>query len=503
MNTDKILEKIAKLGPGPVKVVEKYLNKIPSIRKEIESQTNEIMGEMEDSMRPYKDEYVIHDALPSEGVSHEDLLKTMQELESKEHKKWEDGYTSGTVYHGNPEHVNFLNEVYALHSQTNPLHSDLFPSITKYEAEVISMTANMLGAQNTSDEVCGAISSGGTESICLAMKTYRDWGIKSKGIEAPEMVIPVTAHAAFYKAAEYYQIKLHTVPVHGPDYKVKLSDIKKKVNRNTVVIVGSAPTFPHGVIDPIAEISEFAKKRGIGMHVDCCLGGFILPWAKKLGYNVPEFDFSLPGVTSISADTHKYGYAAKGTSVVLYRNEDLRRHQYFTITEWPGGIYFSPTFAGSRAGALSAVCWANLVSIGEKGFIDATEKILKTADFIKAELNRISEVQIIGDPLWNISFKSDQFNIYQIMDYMTKKGWTLNGLHKPSCIHICLTLRHAEEGVKERFIADLKSSIEEVKLKPEVEGGSAPVYGMAATMPLRGTVSNLLKKYMDALYKVK
>ena len=181
------------------------------------------------------------------------------------------------------------------------------------------------------------------------MKTYRDWGRDRKGIRNPEIVVPVTAHAAFEKAAQYFNLRLVRIPV-GADMRADVEAAKRAITRNTVAVVGSAPSFPHGAIDPIQELSELALQKGIGFHTDACLGGFILPWARKLGYPVPAFDFALPGVTSISADTHKYGYAAKGTSVLLLRGADLRHYQYYATGDWPGGLYCTPTFAGSRSG---------------------------------------------------------------------------------------------------------------------------------------------------------
>ncbi|MCF6243073.1 MAG: pyridoxal-dependent decarboxylase, partial [Bacteroidales bacterium] len=274
------------------------------------------------------------------------------------------------------------------------------------------------------------------------------------------------------------------------------------VNKNTVVIAGSAPSFPHGIIDPIEEMSEIARKRKIGFHTDACLGGFVLPWAEKLGYEIPLFDFRLPGVTSMSADTHKYGYAAKGTSVVLYRNLNLRHYQFYTTADWPGGLYFSPTFAGSRPGALSAACWATLVSVGEKGYLDATERIMKTAETIKKGIDEIPELYILGNPLWVIAFGSKELDVYKVLDAMTSRGWSLNGLHKPSAVHIAITLRHTQSGVAERFVKDLKEAVTEVKAQPKTEGGMAPVYGLAASIPFSGAVDDLLKRYLDILYKV-
>ncbi len=501
MDMDYIVNKLGMLPPSVVRVIEKYINKIPSVRKEIDRQTDEIMKGIAEGLRPYREDFSTFTEIPAEGKSREEVLKEMEGMASQEQGKWKEGLVSGTVYHGDEEHIAFLNKVYAMNSQTNPLHSDVFPSISKFEAEIISMTANMLGAKKANSEICGSVSSGGTESILLAMKTYRDQAKAEKGISNPEIVVPVTAHAAFNKASEYFNIKLRAIPI-DENYQVNLKKLKRAINSNTIAIVGSAPTFPHGVVDPIPELSEIALKYKVGLHVDACLGGFILPWIKKLDFDVPDFDFSLPGVTSMSADTHKYGFAAKGTSVVLYRTLEMRRYQYFTITDWPGGLYFSPTFAGSRPGALSAACWATLITMGEKGYMEIAKSIMVAADKIKKGIDEIPELKILGKPYWNISFACEEYDIYQIMDALTAKGWTLNGLHKPSCVHICLTKRHTQEGVAEKFVTDLKEAVEFVKANPNTEGGLAPVYGLAATLPLRGTISQMLKKYMDTIYKV-
>jgi glutamate/tyrosine decarboxylase-like PLP-dependent enzyme len=216
---------------------------------------------------------------------------------------------------------------------------------------------------------------------------------------------------------------------------------------------------------------------------------------------VPPFDFRVPGLTSMSADTHKFGYAAKGTSVVLYRGVELRRFQYFTATEWPGGLYFSPTLAGSRPGALSAACWAAMVATGEDGYIDATKRILETAATIRDGIATIPELRVLGDPLFVIAFASDTVDVYRVLDGMAARGWSLNGLHKPPAVHICVTLRHTEPGVAERFLADLAAAVAEARDHPPTGEGMAPVYGLAGTSPFRGMVDDLLRRYVDVLYK--
>jgi glutamate/tyrosine decarboxylase-like PLP-dependent enzyme len=498
--TDFVLNKLGRRYPRAFGAMERYLRAIPFVERQIQKEYDAIMANLETSLKPYRGRFRSYSQLPELGRDRAEIIREMEELKAAEESRWKDGFVSGAVYHGDDEHIAFLNQVYALHSQANPLHSEVWPSVSKFEAEVVAMTAHMLGAQQGAG-VCGTVSSGGTESILLALKTYRDWAKAKKGITKPEMVVPITAHAAFDKAAQYFNIKMKHIPVDS-DYRADVLAAAKSITKNTIALVGSAPTFPHGVIDPIRELSELARERGIGFHTDACLGGFVLPWAEKLGYDVPPFDFRLPGVTSISADTHKYGYAAKGSSVILYRTPELRRYQYFAAADWPGGLYLSPTFAGSRPGALSAACWAAMVALGEQGYLEATRKILETAALIKARIKAMPELRILGEPLWDIAFTSDTLDIYRILDFMTAKHWTLNGLHKPSCVHLCVTLIHTQPGVAGRFLQDLQSAVQHVKQNPTAEGGMAPVYGMAATMPMRGVVEDLLRQYLDLLYKV-
>jgi glutamate/tyrosine decarboxylase-like PLP-dependent enzyme len=461
------------------------------------------MADLQRQLKPYRDKFPSFRELPAEGLARTEVAGLVEQLASAEEHTWRDGYASGAVYHGDAEHVAFLGRIYAAQSQSNPLHPDLWPSATKFEAEIVAMTATMLGAGHAPPEtpVAGTVSSGGTESILLAMKAYRDFARERRGIAAPEIVAPVTAHAAFDKAARFFDMPLVRVPVDGK-FRADPGALADAVTERTAVVVGSAPTFPHGVIDPIPQIAALAAERGVGCHVDACLGGFILPWAQRLGYPVPPFDFRLPGVTSMSADTHKYGYAAKGSSVVLYRGRELRGFQYYTVTDWPGGLYLSPTLAGSRPGALSATCWAAMVSIGERGYTEAARRILQTGARIRDGVAAIPGLRVLGDPLWVIAFAADDgLDVYQVMENMSHRGWSLNGLQRPAAVHIAVTLRHTLPGVADRFLADLAGSVQEVRSNPGVSTGMAPVYGMAATLPAE-VVRELLAGYLDMLFEV-
>ncbi|HEY6624414.1 MAG TPA: aminotransferase class V-fold PLP-dependent enzyme, partial [Acidimicrobiales bacterium] len=371
----------------------------------------------------------------------------------------------------------------------------------KFEAEIVAMTATMLGGGDAGvPTVCGTVSSGGTESIMLAMRTYRDRAKAERGITEPEMVVPVSAHAAFDKASHYFGITLVPVPLDA-DWRADVGAAEAAITDNTIALVGSAPGFPHGIIDPIEDLSELARNAGVGFHTDCCLGGFVLPWAEKLGYDVPAFDFRLPGVTSISADTHKFGYAAKGTSVVLYRTPEIRMHQYYRTATWMGGLYYSPTFAGSRPGALSAECWAAMVAFGEEGYLAATKKILEAGEVIRKGIEDMPELEVIGNPLWVIAFTSDSLDIYGISDQMGQRGWSLNGLQRPAAAHICVTLRHTQPGVADRFVSDLHDSVEALTGMPGAEGVMSPIYGMTGAVDTRATVEELLGRYADLMFK--
>ncbi|CAI5981164.1 unnamed protein product [Closterium sp. NIES-65] len=418
---------------------------------------------------------------------------------------------------------------------TNPLHPDVFPSITRFEAEVVAMTAALLGGGDgggsdgraeqggekgagdaggkggkgvkggakgekggAGREVCGNMTSGGSESILMAVKAARDYMRAKKGITRPEMIVPVSAHAAYDKAAEYFQVHLLRAPV-ADDWCVEVDAVRRLCSRNTVLIVASAPGFPHGIIDPIPELGEIALRWGTCLHVDCCLGGFVLPFAKKLGYPLPPFDFSVPGVTSMSVDCHKYGLAPKGTSVVLYRNREIRKHQFCAVTEWSGGLYVSPTVSGSRSGALIAGAWAAMRGIGMQGYMDITKRLMEASKAIVAGVSCIKGLQVVGEPdMTVIAMTSDELDIYRVNDAMSHRGWALSALHKPASIHLCVTLQHV--GVVDAFLADLQAAVDEVRSSPSSSSqGMAPIYGAGNRMPDRGAVKELLLDYMDSL----
>lgn len=463
-------------------------------------------GSIFDSMYPYRNRLETHAVLPPKGRSREEIFRELETIIKEEDKKWETGRSSGTTYHGGREHYEFLNRVFGLFSHVNLLQRDLWPSGTKFEAEIVSMTSHMLHGEcvkehNPQDEVCGVVTSGGSESILMAMLAYRERGRAEKGITAPEMIAPATIHPAFSKGAHYFGIRLIRVPV-GKDFLADLEAIRSSITRNTVALAASAGNYPHGLIDPIAELSEIALRHDLGFHVDGCLGGFLLPWIERLGYHVPPFDFRLPGVTSISCDTHKYGYALKGTSVLLYRNKRLRRYQYFCQTDWPGGLYASPTAAGSRSGGLTAATWAAMVAMGEEGYLEAARAIMKAAETIKRGIAAIPEIRIAGNPTFCIALMSDVVDIYHVNDFLTSRGWRLNGLQLPAGEHLCVTLPQTQPGVAEKFVEDLREAVEYAKNPPQPQALSGAVYGLSGSVSGQATLQELLHAWLDASYEL-
>ncbi len=449
-------------------------------------------------MYPYRDRLAAYDRLPEKGRSRDDILAEMQAVAKEEDARWQTGQVSGSYYHGGMEHYAFLNKVFGLFSHVNLLQRDVCPSGTKYEGEIIAMTGRMLHGEG----VCGAITSGGSESIMLPMLAYRNKAYRERGVTAPEMVVPDTVHPAFCKGAMYFGIRLIRVPV-GSDYLADVDAMRAKINANTIAIAGSAANYPHGLVDPIEKLSDLALEFGIPMHVDGCFGGFILPWIEKLGYKIPPFDFRVPGVTSMSCDTHKWGYGLKGSSVVLYRDKSLRHYQYFAQSDWQGGLYGAPTVAGSRSGGLTASTWAAMIALGEEGYLEATRRIMTAADTIKAGIAGIPELQIIGNPTYCIGITSSAVDIFHVNDYVSQKGWRLNGLQRPPGFHMCVTLPQTMPGLAERFVADLAEGVAYAKTPGLPPSRTGMIYGGGAADLLGPfTVDQLIYAKMDASYEL-
>ena len=310
------------------------------------------------------------------------------------------------------------------------------------------------------------------------MLSYREYAAQQRGITRPNFVKPETAHPAFDKACHLLAVECRRVPI---DPKTTLADVDAMANaidENTIAMVGSACNYGYGTIDPIEQLGELALARGIGLHVDGCLGGFILPWGQELGYpNIPLFDFRVPGVTTISADTHKYGYGFKGTSVLSFRDKALRNAQYFFMTDWTGGKYASPGIEGSRSGGMLAATWASMVSFGREGYKGYARKIFDTAEAMKESVRSHPELYILGAPTFCFSFSSDEFDIYHVNDAMRQKGWRFNGQQYPNAIHMAVTRPQTQEGVAEAFATDLADAVQYAHEHRGEKPMSAAIYG--------------------------
>lgn len=391
---------------------------------------------------------------PARGLDGDDIISQLKKLKSND-ASWRNGRMFGYVYHPGAREAKTIEQAYQLFFADNALNPSLFASLKTLENETVAMVAELLHA---TEECAGNMTTGGSESILVAVKTARDWAKRHRPfIKDPEIIAPVTIHPAFSKAADMVGVHIRYATL-TPDKKANPVEIGKLINGNTIMIAVSAPCFPYGVIDPVEEIAMIALKNELLLHVDCCLGGLMLPFVEKLGYAVPPFDFRVKGVTSISADVHKYGYASKGSSVTIYRTHELRKFQYFVYSDWPGGLYASPTMLGTRSGAPIAAAWTALKTIGMEGYLRMAKEVMDTTKKIQEGIKSIAGLRVIGEPAMSVfSFTSDKHDIYIIGDELAKCGWNLDKLQFPPALH--MTISNLNCGHEDEFINALKDAI--------------------------------------------
>lgn len=392
--------------------------------------------------------------LPTQGLTRAALLAQMEAARTHD-VRWRAGRVWSLVFHGGSDVNEVSQEAYAAFFSENGLNPTAFPSLRKFEVEVVAMTASLLSGD---PQVAGTMTSGGTESILMAVKTARDWArVHHPERTPPEIVLPLTAHPAFDKAAHYFDVKLVKTPV-GRDFRADVAAMSGAITPRTIMLVGSAPAYPQGVVDPIAAIAGLAGERDLLCHVDACVGGMMLPFVRRLGHPVPEFDFAVPGVTSMSVDLHKYGYAAKGASVILYRTPELRRHQFFVCTDWPGGIYVSPSMAGTRPGGAIASAWAVMNYLGEAGYLRLARAVMATTVRLRDGINATRGLAVLGAPEMSVmAIGADELDIYAVGDELSLRGWHLDRQQNPPCLH--LTVNFAHVNATERFLADLREAV--------------------------------------------
>ncbi len=475
--------------------------------------------------------------LPTKRTSAQDVLATMRAARDRD-VNWKEGKAWSLVFYAGDEVLALLKEAYTMFFSENGLNPMAFPSLKKFEAEVVAMTASLLGGD---EETAGNMTSGGTESLLLAVKTAREWArVNKPAVTAPEMILPATAHPAFDKAAHYFSVKAIRVPV-DMSFRSDVGAVKAAITPNTILIAGSAPSYPQGALDPIAELGSIAREHDILFHVDACVGGMMLPFVRKLGYPVPDFDLRVPGVTSLSVDLHKYGYAAKGASVILYKTHALRRHQFYVSTDWSGGIYPSPTLMGTRPGGAIAAAWAVMNFLGEEGYLSIADTVMKTATKLKQGIRATDGLKVLGDPVMSVmAIGSDKLNVYEVGDEMAVRGWYMDRQQFPPSLHLTVNYAHASSA--DQFLADLQQSVASArqfsfakltnsaqvrlvqvvtKVLPEqfvsdligrasallgkgdgLPKRSAAMYGMMASLPNRGDVTELVLDLMDGLTRV-
>ncbi len=438
-------------------------------------------------------------SLPEKGMPKEDVLNTLKSFKSDD-VKWHAGQLFGLIYEAGPEVEALVKEASALFLIENGLSPMAFPSLVKMETEVVS---NVISLSGGDDETVGSFTSGGTESIFMALKAARDWARHTHPrIEAPEMVVPVTAHPAWNKAAHYLGVKINMTPVKD-DLRADVAAMTNAITKNTIILGGTAVTYPHGMVDPIEEIGALAEKKNLWLHVDACLGGLMLPFLKRLGHEIPPYDFSVPGVTSMSADIHKYAYTPKGVSTVMYRNRDFRKFQIFAYADWSGGVYATPCLAGARPGGTMAAAWAVLHYLGEEGFMALAQKARAATEKLIEGINAMPQLYVLGDPDATVfAFGSDEINVYELSARMAESGWHIEAQQLPPSLHMTVSPVHL--SVADKFLDDLRRIAPEVPPADSQDlSEQAAMYAMLGTMPDRSMAREFAVEYINDLYRVK
>ena len=473
--------------------------------------------------------------LPQRGKSPEEILASIRKLKQGD-SQWDNGKMFAFVYAPEKEAAELMHEISRIFFFDNALSPSHFPSLARLEAEVVSMAAGLL---HGGPDAAGNLTTGGTESILMAMKSARDHALqRDPTLTEMEVILPRSVHPAFHKAAHTLGVRTVTLPL-GPDYRADAAMLPEAFTPRTFMLVGSSPSYSHGVMDPLEEMGRFAQQQGIYFHVDACLGGFFLPFMERLGYPLPLFDFRIPGVTSISADLHKYGYGSKGASVILYRHREVRRSQFFVHCDWPGGLYGSPTMLGSRSGVPVAAAWAMLNYYGMDGYLAMTRRTMAAVEKLRKGIMKIEGLSLVGNPVMSVlSFTSDRDDIYRIGDELQARGCCLDSIMEPEALHLIITrenLNHIDE-----FVEDLQEAVMTVRSRPagiasgirkrmggrlfhmfpermtallgkrvarstkspkrKQEPGSAVFYGIAASLANRSGLDALVLDFLDHIY---
>jgi glutamate/tyrosine decarboxylase-like PLP-dependent enzyme len=393
-------------------------------------------------------------ALPENGLDADEITAALRSMQATD-ARWREGRTFGMVFDGGPSVHAVAEAAAAMFLHDNALNPAAFPSIARIQSEVVAMCASLVHGGE------GFLTSGGTESILMAVKAARERGKAERGVTAPEMVLARSAHAAFHKAGHYFGVKVHNVPVRD-DWRADVDAMAALVNDNTVLVVGSAPQYPQGVIDDIPALAAVAQSVGASFHTDACMGGFVLPFMEQLGEPVPPWDFRVDGVTTVSADLHKLGYAPKGVSVILHRTKELRRYQTFLFDDWLGGFYGSPNMQGSRPAAPMAAAWAVMQHLGLDGYRRLTRDTIDAARRIVAGARDLG-LTVLGEPDAHIlAIASDDIDVFALGDALLERGdWFHDRQSPPDALHA--TVSAGNVPMVDAYLADLATCVDQVR----------------------------------------
>ncbi len=391
--------------------------------------------------------------LPAHGSTPEDVMAGLRSLQARD-GDYHNARTWGLIYNAGPDVDAVLQSAASHVLLENALNPQVFPSLKEMQRDVVSIATVIL---NGGDDVSGSMTSGGTESIFMAVKTARDRARAERGISHGRMVLPRTAHPAFVKAAHFLDVEMTRLPL-GDDLRTHAASLEGAITADTVLVVGSAPAYPFGMVDPIPEMAAIAAAAGVPFHVDACLGGFMLPWVERLGTQVPIWDFRVPGVTSISADLHKYGFAIKGASVVLHRPKSNLRYQVFQFDDWPGGAYGSQAFLGTKPAPPIAAAWAVLHYLGEDGYLRLARQTMEATATLVAGIAATPGVHLWGEPDMSVvALGSDEQDIMAVGDALTARGWHFDTQDSPQALHLMVSPRHLL--VVDEFLEDLRNAV--------------------------------------------
>ena len=397
---------------------------------------------------------------PREGTPAAEIRVTMDEA-AKGDADWLAGMAAGTNYPAGDDVLEVAKTAYLRFFSTNGLLPHTFPSLARFERDVVDYAASLFHGP----EAVGSITSGGSESILMGVKSARDRARRlHPEIERPHMVVPDSAHPAFTKAADYFGLRETRVPL-GADAEIDVAAYRAAIEDDTVLLVASAPSLTLGMVDPIEELAPLAAERNIGFHVDSCVGGFFLPFVERLGEPVPVFDFRVPGVTTISADLHKFGYTAKGASLVMSRDRDVFEHQPFRYGggSRPDDWYVTPSMTGTRPGGAIAAAWAVLTYLGEDGYLERTRRTLAYLHRWWSAIEAIDGLEVMGKPVMSVfAVTSRTLDMFAIAKGMEARGWLVYLDTEPvPAIRFMQSPGH--EPYVDAYVADLREVAEAVR----------------------------------------